>query len=107
MVDPVLLRHSRSTPSPFGDSPCPGGELKRAPSPSSIVQPNSPTDPDAEVRRRLAAVVPEADGDAAWAAYEEARIAGLCHEGAWEIALGTAASSLPPEYPTGNRESQT
>ncbi|HLT48332.1 MAG TPA: hypothetical protein VK002_13945 [Rubricoccaceae bacterium] len=51
----------------------------------------SRTDPDAEVRRRLAEAVPEDRLDAAWAAYEEARIAGLCHEGAWEAALGAAA----------------
>lgn len=45
--------------------------------------------PDADLRRLLANAVPEAEFDLAWAAYEEARIAGLCHEGAWEVALGT------------------
>ena len=58
-----------------------------------------PTEPDAEVRRRLAGAVPEADQAAAWAAYEEARIAGLCHEGAWEVALGAASSERAPERP--------
>ena len=58
---------------------------------------------DADVFRRLAHAVGDADLEAAWVAYEQARIAGLCHEGAWEIALGTAATDnirrdtpLPP-----------
>lgn len=60
---------------------------------------------DAAVRQRLAADVPEADLDAAWAAYEAAKIAGLCHEGAWEVALGTAASCPPTERPVAHRPS--
>jgi len=38
-------------------------------------------------RRRLARAVREACVQAALAAYEEAGIAGLCHEGAWECAV--------------------
>ncbi len=54
------------------------------------------SDHDATVRQRLAAAAPEADLDAAWAAYQDARIAGLCHEGAWEVALGARTESAPP-----------
>jgi hypothetical protein len=59
--------------------------------------------PDAEIRQRLAAAVPEADLEAARAAYEEAKVAGLCHEGAWEVALG--AAHLLAERPAAHRPS--
>lgn len=49
------------------------------------------SDRDADVRHQLAGAVGEGGLDAAWAAYADARIAGLCHEGAWEVALGAAA----------------
>jgi hypothetical protein len=35
---------------------------------------------------------------AALAAYEQARLDGLCHEGAWECAL-EALQALPPDSP--------
>jgi hypothetical protein len=35
---------------------------------------------------------------AALAAYEQARLDGLCHEGAWECAL-EALQALPPDPP--------
>lgn len=57
------------------------------------------TERDAEAHRRLAAAVPEADLEAAWAAYEGALIAGLCHEGAWEVALGRARGPTPTAEP--------
>ena len=63
---------------------------------------------DAEVRQRLAAAVPEADFEAAWAAYVEAKIAGLCHEGAWEAALGTRpAEAGPRAHPDTARRAPT
>lgn len=55
---------------------------------------------EAAVRRRLAAAVGEAEVDAAWAAYYDARTAGLCHEGAWEVALGRARRSASRAEPT-------
>lgn len=36
----------------------------------------------------LAESIREAFVEAALAAYEDARVRGLCHEGAWEIAVG-------------------
>lgn len=39
------------------------------------------------LRRRLAEVVGEEHADEAARAYEEASIQGLCHEGAWEVAV--------------------
>ena len=50
------------------------------------------------VQRRLAGAVEPDRFEAAWAAYEAARLAGLCHEGAWEVALG-AASETAGETP--------
>ncbi len=47
------------------------------------------------VRRRLAAAVPPEHLGAACDAYEAASIAGLCHEGAWEVALGAARPETP------------
>jgi hypothetical protein len=72
------------------------------------VKPTVPTltEHDTEVRRRLADAVPEAGRDAAWAAYEAARVAGLCHEGAWEVALGAVPAERPPECPVAHRPSQ-
>lgn len=56
--------------------------------------------------REVAEAVREACLDAALSAYEDARIAGLCHEGAWEAAVSavrrldleriTNASATPP-----------
>ncbi|HEX7071100.1 MAG TPA: acetyltransferase [Rhodothermales bacterium] len=45
-------------------------------------------EPDEALRQLLAAAVGEENADAALAAYEEAAIQGLCHEGALEVALG-------------------
>ena len=45
---------------------------------------------DDDLRARLAEVVGEDQADAALAAYEQASIAGLCHEGAWEAAVAMA-----------------
>lgn len=53
------------------------------------VHPPLLTERDAEVPRRLAAAIGQAGLAPAWTAYEQACIAGLCHEGAWEVALGT------------------
>ncbi len=50
---------------------------------------SAPADLSAE--KQLARAVPPERFDAAWAAYQAARVAGLCHEGAWEAALGAAA----------------
>ncbi|NIR58247.1 MAG: acetyltransferase [Gammaproteobacteria bacterium] len=47
----------------------------------------SANDDAREARRRLAVAVRAACLEAARAAYEEAAIAGLCHEGAAEVAL--------------------
>lgn len=52
---------------------------------------------EAAARRQLAAAVGSARLGAAWAAYEAARVAGLCHEGAWEVALGSRPSGASPE----------
>ena len=60
------------------------------------------TEREADVRRRLAAAVGEAEVEAAWTAYEDARIAGLCHEGAWEVALGRARRSASSAEPTSH-----
>lgn len=38
--------------------------------------------------RRIAEAVRAASVQAALAAYEQAAISGLCHEGAWECAIG-------------------
>ena len=48
---------------------------------------------DESIRRRLAAVVGPDRLDAAMRAYEDASIAGLCHDGAWEIAVRTAVEN--------------
>ncbi|MFO7536953.1 MAG: hypothetical protein R6X32_02705 [Chloroflexota bacterium] len=40
---------------------------------------------------------------AALAAYEQARLDGLCHDGAWECALETVRS-LPPDSPDLRRQ---
>ena len=42
----------------------------------------------AEARVRLAEAVRTACLEAARQAYEDARMSGLCHEGAWEVAVG-------------------
>ncbi len=59
----------------------------------------TPTPPlserDAAVRQRLAVAVEPARLDAAWEAYQSASISGLCHEGAWEVALGARPESEP------------
>ena len=60
-------------------------------------------DPDRAARQRLAAAVEPAHLGAAWAAYRAAKVAGLCHEGAWEVALGT--TRLPSERPVAHRPS--
>ncbi len=51
-----------------------------------------------EMLRQLAAANPDAQLSTAMTAYEDARIDGLCHEGAWEAAL--AALLIPPDPPT-------
>ena len=70
-----------------------------------------PSHSGSDARRRLADTLgeaaPEDRIDAAWAAYEEARIAGLCHEGAWEVALGAATPARPLEHPIAPRQSST
>lgn len=43
---------------------------------------------DVEVATELAAAVRAASVKAALSAYENARMDGLCHEGAWEAAVG-------------------
>lgn len=48
---------------------------------------------EAAARRQLAAAVGPAHLGAAWAAYRDARMAGLCHEGAWEVALGSSGGT--------------
>ncbi|MGA7800694.1 MAG: acetyltransferase [Gammaproteobacteria bacterium] len=45
-----------------------------------------------EQQRRLAALVRDACVQAALDAYEQAGISGLCHEGAWECAVGAMRS---------------
>ena len=60
-----------------------------------MTPPRSPR--EAAVRRQLAAAVEPARLGAACAAYHDARVAGLCHEGAWEVALG--ARSEDPTSP--------
>ena len=50
---------------------------------------------DAAVRQRLAAAVGPARLEAAWETYRDAGMAGLCHEGAWEVALGARPESTP------------
>lgn len=44
---------------------------------------------ETETRQALAERVRKALMEAAASAYEDARISGLCGEGAWEIAYGT------------------
>ncbi|MFN2136268.1 MAG: hypothetical protein ACK2UK_09955 [Candidatus Promineifilaceae bacterium] len=44
---------------------------------------------------QLAAAVGDAHLQAALAAYEDARMDGLCHDGAWEIALQAGHSAKP------------
>ncbi len=51
-----------------------------------------------EMLRQLAAANPDAHLSAAMTAYEDARIDGLCHEGAWEASL--AALLGPHDPPT-------
>ncbi len=46
------------------------------------------TAPD-DLDERLAEAVPAERLEAALAAYHDSRLAVLCHDGAWEIALGT------------------
>jgi hypothetical protein len=41
--------------------------------------------------------------ESALAAYEQARLDGLCHEGAWECALETL-QALPPDPPELRRQ---
>ena len=45
-----------------------------------------------EQQRRLARLVRDACVQAALQAYEQAGISGLCHEGAWECAVGAMRS---------------
>lgn len=42
--------------------------------------------------QRIAEAVRRACIDAALEAYEDAQIRGLCHEGAWEVAIGAVRS---------------
>ncbi len=53
--------------------------------------------PDLDDRR--AEALPPERLEAARAAYHDARLAGLCHDGAWEIALGTAAERPAEQTP--------
>ena len=55
---------------------------------------------ETSTRGRLAAAVGPACLGAAWEAYHDARVAGLCHEGAWEVALGTRPSDGSAEADT-------
>lgn len=53
------------------------------------------TDHEASVHRQLEAAVAPGRLVAACAAYHDARVAGLCHEGAWEVALGARREDEP------------
>ena len=55
-----------------------------------------PKQTDETLRPQLAAAVGEDNADEAMKAYEDAAIAGLCHEGAWEAALGAVNGHQPP-----------
>ena len=68
----------RSDPSTPSISPWPGGGLES----------------------RLAAAVPPERRDDALVAYHDARVAGLCHDGAWEIALAADSPAEPTPEPT-------
>ncbi len=46
---------------------------------------------------RLTEAVPPERLAAARAAYHDARLAGLCHDGAWEVALGTDDPPRPAD----------
>ena len=60
----------------------------------TALTPRPPTHND-EIRQQLAAAVGPARLGAAWEAYQSASISGLCHEGAWEVALGARSESEP------------
>jgi hypothetical protein len=49
-----------------------------------------------EALRRLAAAVDDGGLERAAAAYEDARVDGLCHEGAWERALEVMRAAADP-----------
>lgn len=65
-----------------------------------------------ETSRRVAEALKQACIEAALAAYEDAKIRGLCHEGAWECAIEalrsldaealTAAAASKPPLPSGD-----
>ena len=52
--------------------------------------------PDCAGRQRLVSAVEPARLEAACAAYHDARVAGLCHAGAWEVALGARPENPAP-----------
>ncbi len=53
-----------------------------------------------DIDARLAEALPSDALEAALAAYHDALISGLCHDGAWEIALDARPAEPTPETPT-------
>ena len=76
-----------------------GGDAPARPS-QRVTGGSAPVDAssaEAADRQRLAIAVREACRRAAAAAWEEAQIAGLCAEGAWEAAMGAVSRLTPAE----------